>query len=246
MNRIILIITLLAIDNIKAASQVNNSCIPDDWDGYWNSSIQQCYSDRLDFQLETLGYFLREQEFESLQESAIDICTNKSEEFGGEMAKHFYWDCFSASLQSEIDKSLAKASDNVRAFNSVDWQAVNHCKATYFSAAVETRIGSHLKGTEGWTELDFPKEVMNARCDIVAHDDRLIIYEGSKEWESGNHFFYVGVSDDFLITISAQPEVTSTHAQWTVTEFAELRTEADNTGCFTSKEIEICFNTGGQ
>lgn len=240
-----LLFTLLSLTiQHSIASTKANECTPENWDGYWNSKVRQCYFDKTDSQLETLGYFLREQELESLQESAMNICANKSEEFGGEMAKEIYWACLTDSLQSRIDEGMTKASNNVLAFKSVDWTAVNRCKVTYFSAAVETTIGSNLKGEKGWTPSDFPKEVMNTSCEIVADDDGLVIYEGSKDWESGNHFFYISVFDAGLISISAQPEATATHAQWTVTDFAELQTESNKNGCFTSKEIEICFETG--
>ena len=53
-----------------------------------------------------------------------------------------------------------------------------------------------------------------------------------KDWESGYHFLYVNVFDDALISIHSQPELSSTHAQWTVTEFAELTTASVNKGCF--------------
>ena len=227
------------------ASTNDNGCTPANWDGYWNSKILQCYFEKTDTQLETLDNFLRDQELEAIREATMDKCAKESEDFGGEMAKHFYWDCLSTKLQSEIDKSLAKASNNILAFKSVDWKAVNHCKVTYFSAAIETSVGSVLmEGEKGWTKLDFPKEVMNTTCAIESDDEGLIIYEGSKEWKSGKHFFYVSVFDDYLISIHSQPEVTSTHAQWTVTEFAELHTEPNNNGCFTSREIEICFSVG--
>jgi hypothetical protein len=239
MKKIILIIAFITSIDINAASRNTDKCIPDEWDGYW-STIKQCYFDKIDRQTETLGYLKRDDDLSAFQESVKKACSKEAEEFSGEMTKQTYWDCFTESLQSEIDKGLAKASNNVRTFNSINWDKVNHCNVTYFSDAVETRVGSHLKGNKDWTSTDFPKEVMNARCEIVADDDGLIIYEESKDWVSGKHFFYISIFDDYLISINSQPEVTSSHAQWTVTEFAELQVESAQKGCFVSKEIRIC------
>jgi hypothetical protein len=241
MKHFLSIIAFIASTHINAASTANDNCIPDDWDGHWNT-IKQCYFDKTGTQMETLGYFLREQDLNTLRESVKQVCFKKAGEFGGEMAMELYWQCFTASLQSEIDEGMEKASRNVLAFKSIDWTAVNRCKVTYFNAAVETRVGSRLKGNIGWTPSDFPKEVMNATCEIVADDDGLVIYEGSRDWESGNHFFYISVFDDYLISIHSQPEVTSTHTQWTVTEHAYITNESNTYGCFKSAEIEICYS----
>lgn len=235
-------IALAASSNINAATQAKNSCVPDNWDGYW-STISQCYFDKVDRQIETLSYLQRENDLSALQKSVKKVCSKKIEDFGGEMAKHIYWDCFTESLQSEIDLGTATAAKNLLAFKHVDWDAINHCKATYFYAAVETKAGSILKDSKGWSPSDFPKEVMDANCQVVASDVGLIVYEGTKDWEPGNHFFYVRVFDNSLISIHSQPELTSTHAQWAVTEHAYITNDSNTSGCFKSAEIEICYST---
>ena len=226
----------------NASSFALENCTSKDWSGHWDRAIQQCYLDRVDFQKENLHHFLSEQEIDALLLKTKQNCTKRTDEFGGEMAKQFYWDCFIDSLQSQIDIGIEIAANNVLAFKSIDWKAINHCKATYFRADIETTVGSKLKGTKGWTPSDFPKNVMNAKCGIVADEDHLVIYEESQNWLVGKHFFYINVFNDFLISIHSQPKVTSTHAQWAVTEFAKLHIMTDNAGCFVSKEIEICFN----
>jgi hypothetical protein len=209
MIKIILTIAFITSTEINAASQHNDRCLPDNWDGHW-STIKQCYFDKIDRQTETLGYLKRQDDLSAFQESVKKACSKEAEEFGGEMAKHIYWDCFTASLQSEIDKDLAKLSSNVDKTEAEytgtrhDWfaftmeatdDAVN-CSIKIKPSIIESTPLSHPEST-------FEENLWNAARQLDWNFvPPGIFYDGSCRIRNSSDFF------------KGQPAVVHAHPDW--------------------------------
>ena len=124
----------------------------------------------------------------------------------------------------------------------VEWSKVTHCKATYYHPSVQTYTGRPLAGADGWKTTDFPKTVIDGECHVKGRYDHVVVYEGKQEWSAGRHFFYVNyLEDSDSYSINGQSDPSSTHAGWNITESALLDVMDRTTGCFVSKEIDICF-----
>lgn len=122
----------------------------------------------------------------------------------------------------------------------IDWSEVNHCTATYYHTSVQTFTGKLLAGTDGWKTTDFPKTVIDGECHVKGGYDHVVVYEGKQEWTPGRHFFYINYLEDTdNYSINGQSDPSYSHAQWNITESALL--VVNNTVCFISDEIHICF-----
>lgn len=138
-----------------------------------------------------------------------------------------------------ISAILISYTTNAASLEDVQWSKVTHCIATYYNPSVQTYTGKSLAGTDGWKTTDFPKTVVDGECHVKGHYDHMVVYEGKREWSAGRYFFYLNYLDDSdTYSINGQPDPSSSHAQWNITENAIL----DSTkGCFVSDEFQLCF-----
>lgn len=81
-------------------------CIPENWNGHWDSEIRECYANTIDQQVESLTRVMEDDALNAIVSESKRRCTRESEEFGGEIEKLTYWDCLHAALATETDRNL--------------------------------------------------------------------------------------------------------------------------------------------
>lgn len=242
---LIFILSTFSLWNDVQASQNSIDC-SEKFNGYWQS-IRECVFNNIDSLTNDLNKLRKSGDVAELKPIIRERCEKNAEKYEGELNKHFYYNCYQNELEGYITAYRIDLKSRV---SSLLQSTALNCQVTIkkpiqFYDSGELRLDvdwqTYVTKELGW-DSSFPYTAIDGACSAKIKDSMFSIYEGNSvpKENIGYYFFQIKESETGY-TINWNGSRKYSHAQWNITENAELALKEGDV-CLSHPAVQMCFS----